>query len=132
MTVDLPLFPTMTKTFLADMEAALRAERAKLVEEITRVSPHVLSSDAFDADYSSLGDKEDESADKVAEMSDNLSLEDALSAALRDVDGALKAVAAGTYGVCKYCKQPIDEARLRVRPTSTSCVACKKTLTQEM
>ncbi len=122
----------MNKKLSSEMEVLLRAEREKLVAEIARVSPHVLAGDAFDADYSSLGDKEDESADKVAEMSDNLSLEDELSSALHDIDGALKAMAAGTYGTCKYCKQLIDEARLRVRPTSTSCVACKKTLTQEM
>ncbi|MEK7632945.1 MAG: TraR/DksA C4-type zinc finger protein [Patescibacteria group bacterium] len=122
----------MKKAFLAEMEARLRAEREKLVAELVRVSPHVAAGDAFDADYNTLGDKEDESADKAAEIGDNLSLENELSSALRDIDSALKAIAAETYGTCKYCKQLIDEARLQVRPTSTSCVACKKTLTQEM
>lgn len=114
------------------MEVLLRTEREKIVSELLRVSPHVVAADAFDADYNTLGDKEDESADKAAEFGDNLSLENELSSALRDIDSALKAIANGTYGTCKYCKQPIDEARLKVRPTSTSCVACKKTLTQEM
>lgn len=122
----------MKKTFLTAMETRLRAEREKLVSELVRVSPHVAASDAFDADYNTLGDKEDESADKAAEIGDNLSLENELSSALRDIDSALKAIANETYGTCKYCKQLIDEARLQVRPTSTSCVACKKTLTQEM
>jgi len=122
----------MKKAFLEDIEKRLRAEREKLVAELVRVSPHVAASDAFDADYNTLGDKEDESADKAAEIGDNLSLENELSSALKDIDGALKAIAAETYGTCKYCKQLIDEARLMARPTSTSCVACKKTLTQEM
>ncbi|MEK9155094.1 MAG: TraR/DksA C4-type zinc finger protein [Patescibacteria group bacterium] len=123
----------MNKNFLKEMETALLVEREKLQGELARVSPHAATaSEAFDADYTTLGDKEDESADKAASIGDNLSLENELSSAMRDVESALKAIEAGTYGVCKYCKQPIDEARLRARPTSTSCVACKKTLTQEM
>jgi RNA polymerase-binding transcription factor DksA len=122
----------MNSAFLREMETTLHAELAKLTAELERIAPHVAKTDAFDADYTTLGDKEDESADKVAEISDNLSLENELSTAIRDIHSALKAIANGSYGTCKYCKQIIDEARLRVRPTSTSCVACKKTLTQEM
>ncbi len=122
----------MKIAFLKEIEERLRTEREKLVLEIRRVSPHVAIADAFDADYSTLGDKEDESAGVAAEIGDNLSLENELSSALRDIDSALKAIAAGTYGTCKYCKQLIDEARLNARPTSTSCVMCKKTLTQEL
>lgn len=122
----------MKSSFLKEMETTLNAELVKLTAELGRIAPQVAKGDAFDADYNTLGDKEDESADKVAEISDNLSLENELSAAIRDIHSALKAIANGSYGTCKYCKQPIDEARLRVRPTSTSCVACKKTLTQEM
>ncbi len=123
----------MKKEFLQKMEAILRAEHEKITGELVRVSPHSPNAnDAFDADYSTLGDKEDESADKAAQIGDNLSLENELTSAVRDIESALKAITAGTYGTCKYCKQPIDEARLLARPTSTSCVACKKTLTQEM
>lgn len=122
----------MKAAFLKEMETTLRNELGKLNAELSRIAPQVTKSDAFDADYNTLGDKEDESADKAAEIGDNLSLENELSTAIRDIHGALKAIQNGTYGTCKYCKQPIDEARLHVRPTSTSCVACKKTLTQEI
>lgn len=121
----------MKATLLKEIEEKLRAELVKITGELSRISPQVVSSDAFDADYNTLGDKEDESADKAAEIGDNLSLENELSTAVRDIHGALKAIENGTYGTCKYCKQLIDEGRLRARPTSTSCVACKKTLTQE-
>ncbi len=122
----------MKAALLKEFETILRAELTKLTGELERVSPQIAKGDAFDADYSTNGDKEDESAEKAAEIGDNLSLENELSTAVRDIHSALKAIENGTYGTCKYCKQPIDEARLRVRPTSTSCVACKKTLTQEM
>lgn len=121
----------MKDTLLKEIEEKLRTELVKITGELSRISPQVVSSDAFDADYNTLGDKEDESADKAAEIGDNLSLENELSTAVRDIHGALKAIENGTYGTCKYCNQLIDESRLRARPTSTSCIACKKTLTQE-
>lgn len=125
--------PFMQTAFLKDMENVLLVELDKLRKELDRLSQKGgTSRDAFDADYETLGDKEDENADKVAALSDNLSLESELSTALRDVESALGAIKNGSYGVCKYCKQLISEERLRARPTSTSCVACKKTLTQEM
>ena len=87
---------------------------------------------SFDADFPSHGDKEDENAAEVAEFSDNLSLGSELESALKDVHSALRAVESGAYGKCKYCQQEIDTQRLLARPTSTSCLACKKTLTQEV
>ena len=38
----------------------------------------------------------------------------------------------GNSATCKYCKNPIDPKRLEARPASSSCVTCKKTLTQEL
>ena len=35
---------------------------------------------------------------------------------------AREAVAAGTYGVCVDCAEPIPEGRLRARPDATRCV----------
>ena len=86
----------------------------------------------FDTNFPELGDKEDENAAEVAVYSDNLSLEGELEKALRDVMGALKRLEEGTYGICKYCNQEIPAGRLKARPTSGSCMDCKKTLTQEM
>jgi len=110
-------------------------EKARLETELSRFAhrnPRAAEAD-FTADFPNIGDKDEtESASEVAQFSDNLSLEDELEKALRDVESALKLMKAGTYGLCKYCKQPIDERRLLARPTSTSCIECKKTLTQEV
>jgi DnaK suppressor protein len=45
---------------------------------------------------------------------------------LRDIDSALKKIKDETYGVCKYCGEDIGEARLKIRPSSSACVECKK------
>jgi DnaK suppressor protein len=40
------------------------------------------------------------------------------------VDAALARLAAGRYGVCDRCGQPIGEDRLAARPAALTCVRC--------
>lgn len=123
----------LSASFIEDMRNALVNEQTKLEKELSSFAHrNPKSSDSFDVDYPEVGTDEGENAAEVAQFSDNLSLEQELENALKDVKSALNAIAKEEYGACKYCKQAIDEARLRIRPTSTSCVACKKTLTQEV
>lgn len=119
--------------FLEEMKTALLDEKKKLETELASFAHrNPKSPDTFEADYPNFGESEDENAAEIAQYGDNLSLEQELESALKDVNSALKAVEDGSYGVCKYCKQVISDDRLRARPTSTSCIVCKKTLTQEM
>ncbi|OGK95535.1 MAG: hypothetical protein A2W08_02095 [Candidatus Rokubacteria bacterium RBG_16_73_20] len=46
--------------------------------------------------------------------------------ALDEIDAAQARLAAGTYGVCEDCAQPIPLARLRALPTARSCVTCQR------
>lgn len=124
----------MTKEFIAKMKEKLLDEQKKLESELSQFAhrnPKAKTID-FDTDFPNYGDGEDENASEVATYSNNLSLENELEKALRDVNNALDRIKQGTYETCKYCKSEINEARLRARPTSTSCIACKKTLTQEL
>ena len=124
----------MESDLVQKMKALLEGEKARLEKELGNFAhrnPKTSEID-FDSDFPNLGEKEDENASEVAQFSDNLSLEDELEKALRDVESALKMIDKGTYGTCKYCGQLIDERRLVARPTSTSCIQCKKTLTQEV
>ncbi len=124
----------MDADFAQKMKAFLEGEKTRLEKELAGFAhrnPKPSEAD-FSSDFPNLGEKEDENASEVAQFSDNLSLEDELEKALRDVESALKTIEKGAYGTCKYCGQQIDERRLIARPTSTSCIQCKKTLTQEV
>ncbi len=123
----------MNAKLLGELRAMLDSERLKLQNELDNIARRGKSSDGtFATDFPSHGDKEDENAAEVAEFSDNLSLSSELESAMKDIVSAIKAMENGTYGKCKYCQQVIDVQRLMARPTSTSCIACKKTLTQEV
>lgn len=43
---------------------------------------------------------------------------------LQAVEAALARLAAGTYGRCVRCDEPIAEGRIRAEPTATSCTEC--------
>lgn len=121
----------MDKDTLNLLEEKLHEEKKKLTEELAQFAkrnPH--NPEDFDADFPQLGDKEDENASEVAEFSKDLTLERTLEAALRDVEKALARLKDGSYGTCKYCGKAIDEKRLMARPTSTSCIDCKKLFTE--
>lgn len=124
----------MDKELSDKMKERLLAEKERLEKELSQFAhrnPKAADTD-YDANFPNLGDKEDENASEVAQFSNNLSLEGELEKALRDVESALRQLDKGVYGICKYCKQEIDEKRLAARPTSSSCIKCKKTLTQEV
>jgi DnaK suppressor protein len=124
----------MRPDLIEQAKKQLEVEKARLETELSRFSHrNTKATEAdFEADFPNMGDKDDENASEVAQFSDNLSLEDELEKALRDVESALKLIDEGKYGSCKYCGQMIDERRLIARPTSSSCIQCKKTLTQEV
>jgi DnaK suppressor protein len=124
----------MDTTLVLQVKKQLEEEKARLELELSRFSHrNQKATEAdFQTDFPNIGDKEDENASEVAQFSDNLSLEDELEKALRDVESALKLIDQGKYGTCKYCGQMIDERRLTARPTSSSCIQCKKTMTQEV
>lgn len=118
--------------FLGRVKALLFEEKGRLgkeLEEFTKKNPNVAGD--FNATFPEYGDKEDENAQEIAEYTANKPLEETLEKMLRDVEKALARLDEGDYGICKYCGEPIDEKRLLARPTSSACVSCKKTLTDE-
>lgn len=125
--------PLFSDTFMAQMKKSLLEEKERLEDELekfTRKNPH--DTGDFDATFPEYGDKSDENAQEITQYLTNKPLEVTLENMLRDVNKALDNLDRGTYGTCKYCHQPIEEKRLLARPTSSACVSCKKTLTQEM
>jgi len=120
---------TLTKEEYKNIETKLLAEMAHLKNELGKIAtknPKV--KDDYNANFEDIGTDESESVTEVEQYSLGLSLEVTLEKALRDVEKALVSLKKGNYGLCKYCKQPIDKDRLLARPTSTSCITCKTKL----
>ena len=122
-----------SKNFLKTILKGLLEQKNKLENELakfTKKNPHV--ADDYDSSFPEYGSKEDENAAEVAEYINNIPVEEGLEKTLRDINESLKRIKKGDYGFCKYCKKQIEEKRLVARPTSSACVECKKTITQEL
>ena len=117
----------------AKIKTQLEEEKIQLEKELglfAKKNPHVEGD--YDATFPEYGDDSDDNAREMAQYSANKTLEITLEKSLRDINKALARIDEGTYGTCKYCDQPIDVKRLEARPTSSSCISCKKTLTDEI
>jgi RNA polymerase-binding transcription factor DksA len=104
----------------------LETERAKLLKELESIGqinpsnpadweakPTNLDSDSAD---------ENETADTIEEFEENSAILKQLEIQLHDVDKALEAIKAGTYGKCNVCGEEIPEARLKANPASLTCI----------
>ena len=113
----------MTATI--DMKAAafhLRDERAKVVHQMTDLGVDESGELTGAVDY---GDAFADGGAATAERTEVLGLVETLKHRLDDIDAALGKIDEGTYGTCENCGNPIGEARMEFRPTSTRCVDCK-------
>ncbi len=122
-----PEFLKKVKVTLLEQKATLEGGLAKFAKKDKRAA-----TTDYDATFPNYGDSEEDNAREVADYEANLSIEHDMEKTLRDVDAAIRRIAKGTYGVCKYCGKPIDAKRMLARPTSSACVECKKTIQQEV
>jgi len=123
----------MDKAFIDQIKAKLSKEKASLEQDLTDMGYSVNERGEESLVYpESGGNSSDDNAQEVTTLADEMSIVEKLKKELRDTNKALEAMEKGTYGTCKYCKNEIAEKRLLARPTSSSCIECKKTLTQEL
>ena len=69
--------------------------------------------------------KEDEQANETSELERRCALEKRLRDQLAEIEHALHKKDQGTYGVCDFCGQPIEPARLEALPQANLCLSCK-------
>jgi len=124
----------MDQETIQEFQKQLEEKKEQLLAQLAGVSRKVEGEgNNFEASYPNYGDPAsiEDSANEVADYTTNLSFERDLENELRAVEKALQRVTEGKYGVCTYCGQDIERERLKIRPESTSCVSCKKTIKHE-
>ncbi|MGR7026490.1 TraR/DksA family transcriptional regulator [Geodermatophilus sp. URMC 62] len=105
----------------ADALGAERAAAQAQVEALTREFDAIVA-----ASQASNGDDEHdpEGATIAFERQQVAALLERARRRLADVDAAVTAVEAGTYGRCGSCGRPIAPERLAARPTAGTCITC--------
>lgn len=123
----------MEQAFIEQIKAKLTDERVRLERDLADMGYSVNERGEESLVYpESGGNSSDDNAQEVTTLADEMSIVEKLKKDLKDTIKALDAIEKGKYGICKYCGKEISEKRLMARPTSSSCIECKKTLTQEL
>ena len=118
--------------FIEEIKNTLLQEKARIENELSSIGQKDESEGGkFNVHFPNYGDEEEDTAVEVADYEANLSIGNRIEKLLRDIETSLERIEKGTYGICKYCQKPIDQKRLLARPTSSSCIECKKTITLE-
>ncbi|HOZ36455.1 MAG TPA: TraR/DksA C4-type zinc finger protein [bacterium] len=121
---------TFDPNFLKQIKTKLLAEKEKVEHELSEFTVKTATG-KDEVAFPDYGEQSGENAAEVASFDNDSSLKNVLNATLRDINSSLGRLADGTYGICKYCGQEISHERLEIRPTSSSCVECKKKFSGE-
>lgn len=101
-------------------KAALEDKRKELVRSIRSMSEELI-----------ISDSEHDVVDQVQSMGirdQAVTIVDAMSRAISDIDDALRAIADGSYGICVECEEPIAPKRLQTIPWASHCIRCQEAL----
>ena len=106
--------------------------REALLEEKKRVEAAIqnlqeensgnLAEDAGEETAHDLADTATETYDRELDYT----LEENSEHVLAEIDGALKRIEEGTYGICTNCGKQIVEERLEALPWATLCIDCAR------
>jgi RNA polymerase-binding protein DksA len=117
---------TMDAKALADITAALEAERDRLAHEVSdleRDSAQMQSDTSGENNYRDhMGDQGTATFGKELDMT----LEDNARDLYKEVLTALERVEAGTFGACVSCGAQIAPERLLAMPAAALCITCKE------
>jgi DnaK suppressor protein len=109
---------TYTKEHLDMFERLLQSQRKELMDEAERTVTRMNQKDETFADPSDRASWE-------SEASRDLRIRDRERKLVEKIDAALGRIADGTFGECEECGELISIGRLRARPVTTLCIACK-------
>jgi DnaK suppressor protein len=114
----------LNKTSLEEIKKTLLKKKQEILNDLKNIKSEASTS----VDFPEYGDKVDENVQEIDEYTKNLATDKVLENSLRDIDNALERIEKGNYGICKYCKKPINKKRLLARPVASACVECKTKL----
>jgi DnaK suppressor protein len=118
----------LTQDQIRSLEQQLRKDRERALADTQDQVRH-----AEDLEGESLAKIPHDAGDMAEadrELDTNISMAERYSAAVGDVDDALRRIVEGTYGICTECEQPIGYPRMQVQPTAKLCIACQERLEQ--
>ena len=102
----------------------LEAQRRQALRRLASLTGDFHEVVAASRDSNADDEHDPEGATIAFERSQVMSLVQQVEKQLAEIEAAFDRLAAGTYGVCEHCAQPIPAARLQARPAARTCITC--------
>jgi RNA polymerase-binding transcription factor DksA len=109
---------------MVDARELLEAERQQALRRLAALTGDFDEVVAASRDSNADDEHDPEGATIAFERSQVAALVVQVQGQLAEVEAAIERLAAGTYGVCEQCGQPIATARLEARPAARTCIEC--------
>lgn len=100
----------------------LEEERVRKLALLPALRADIASANAARQDSNVDDEHDPEGATIAFELSQASALLNQSSSGLAQVEAALERIAAGTFGTCTVCGEPIAEGRLEARPSTPYCI----------
>ena len=110
----------LNDTQLEEFREQLAAEKERLLEK----AKHTLKNE-IELSKDDMADEAD-LASALTDQSLTLRMRGRERTLIDKIDLALKRIEAGEFGVCVVCEDDIEHPRLKARPVTTMCIACKE------
>lgn len=107
-----------------DVTARLERQRRETVERLASLTGSFEEIVAASRDSNADDEHDPEGSTIAFERSQVAALVSQGRDQLTEIDAALARVAAGTYGICERCGEPISDERLAARPVARTCIRC--------
>ncbi|MBK9944130.1 MAG: TraR/DksA C4-type zinc finger protein [Kouleothrix sp.] len=111
----------MSNQMRTGIRERLEDERRRLLDDIAALD----AENQLQQEDSGVGNHMADDASDVMNRERNFALRGNAEELLAHVDVALKRLAAGTYGQCARCGNPINPERLEALPYAAYCITCQ-------
>lgn len=115
--------PSLPRIHGYEFRALLLAQRRRLLYEMYQIMIPEVGKSGIDALPPLTTDDVHEQATDAIDAAMVTVIQN--SQKLQEIEVALARLSDGTYGICIYCGQGIDRARLKFQPTSRYCLPCQ-------
>ena len=107
-----------------DVAELLTAERTDTLQRLTGLERELAGIIESSSAASTDDEHDPEGATIAFERQHTAALLSQARQHLAEIDAAMARLAAGSYGICESCGQPVSAARLTARPVTTTCITC--------
>ena len=109
---------------VGELQAELEGDAARLAREIGLAETGI--ADLLRDSGEGAGDDQADAGTKNFEREHEMAIANNAREMLQQTERALARLAAGTYGVCESCAEPVGKYRLQAFPRATLCMSCKQ------